>query len=54
MSVTGKDGANPTTRGISVTQLHNTAENGQLFRTIPDTQYGPIRTGGRLKADTPK
>jgi hypothetical protein len=34
--------------------LHNTAENGQLFRTIPDTQYGPIRTGGRLKADTPK
>jgi hypothetical protein len=35
-------------------KLHNTAENGQLFRTIPDTQYGPIRTGGRLKADTPK
>ncbi|MGO9656913.1 MAG: GNAT family N-acetyltransferase [Acidimicrobiales bacterium] len=34
--------------------LHNSAESGHAFRANPDTEYGPIRTGGRLKADTPK
>jgi hypothetical protein len=32
----------------------NPAESGHSFRTNPDTEYGPIRTGGRLKADTSK
>jgi hypothetical protein len=35
-------------------ELRKTAESGHPFRTIPDTQYGSIRTGGRLKADTSK
>jgi adenylate cyclase len=35
-------------------QLCNPDESGHSFRTNPDTEYGPIRTGGRLKADTPK
>jgi hypothetical protein len=34
--------------------LRNPAESGHAFRTNPDTEYGPIRTGGRLKADTSK
>ncbi len=35
-------------------QLCNSDESGHSFRTNPDTENGPIRTGGRLKADTPK
>jgi hypothetical protein len=32
----------------------NTVQSGHPIRFDPDTEYGPIRTDGRLKADTPK